>query len=687
MVDFNIRVIVDTQQATRGITQVNRNLTSIEDGLGRIRTLAAQAFAFAGLGVGVGSITRLADSFTNLQNRLRVVTDDTMQLTMATEGLLDIANRTRSSFESTVEVFSRVSLAAQELGLTQSRALAFTEGLNQAVILSGASAIEAEAGLIQLSQGLASGALRGDELRSVLEQLPIVADVIAQELGVTRGALRELGAQGAISAQTVIRAFERASDSLAEDFGRTVPTLSQSLQVLRNNFLFFIGDLNQATGLLDSLSRLILSAANNLETTAQVLASLTIAAVFNSGAAAVGIFNTALRTTLSLLRLLRRALLIGFAIEAIEELVDRYEQFNAVVRTTPATIGDAFRVAADVILNNVINIFELIGRFVTTDLVRLIVDTFSNAFAIANVRFLDILTGNFDPAALQAAFGLSFNVAFGRIADDARALLERRLLRIASDEELQAFGFGPQRLTEQERAQIPGQTVTAPEPSIFQRFGAGFTDEIERASNAVGDLGSQFQRLGQTVAEIFGPDGTLVQGIADGTAQAIVFGESFGSILANLGRQIVTDILSNLLRIGLNTGLGAVFGGGGGFLGGLFGGAGGAVGSSAPPGFSPIPAFANGGSFMVGPNTSRSIGGVDNRFVAFRARDGERVTVSTPGQQAAGGAAPQVTNTFNIDARGMSAGELNRAIDTRIRESQRIGGTLERVPSSGARVR
>ena len=149
--------------------------------------------------------------------------------------LYGLANEAYMPIEETIEIFRRIYWSLGPLNLPVSDVVAFMKRLNHAVILSGPAAINPQDCLIRLSQGLASGALRGDELRSVLEQLPIVADVIAQELGVTRGALRELGAQGAISAQTVIRAFERASDSLAEDFGRTVPTLAQSLQVLHNH--------------------------------------------------------------------------------------------------------------------------------------------------------------------------------------------------------------------------------------------------------------------------------------------------------------------------------------------------------------------------------------------------------------------------------------------------------------------
>ena len=98
-----------------------------------------------------------------------------------------IANATRSDFEATSELYARLANSSKELGVGQEQLLKFTKILNQAIVLSGASAEEAAGGIRQLAQGMASGTLRGDELNSVMENFPKVADIIAQGLGVTRG--------------------------------------------------------------------------------------------------------------------------------------------------------------------------------------------------------------------------------------------------------------------------------------------------------------------------------------------------------------------------------------------------------------------------------------------------------------------------------------------------------------------
>jgi tape measure domain-containing protein len=254
----------------RGARVVSRNIDDIgkrSKTAGSSVGLLKNAIVALGASIVVRGLVRTADAFTNIQNRLRLVTESTGQLNAVQNELLQISNRTRSAFEINADLFNRLALSTRELGLTQRDVLQLTESLNQAVIISGASATEASAGLIQLSQGLASGALRGDELRSVLEQLPAVADVIAKELGVTRGELRTLGQEGKITAEIVTQAFANAREELNERFGKTVPTIAQGFQVLRNEFISFVGVLNQATGASGGLSRLLIGIGGFIRTT------------------------------------------------------------------------------------------------------------------------------------------------------------------------------------------------------------------------------------------------------------------------------------------------------------------------------------------------------------------------------------------------------------------------------------
>lgn len=256
MATENLVIVVNE----RGARVVKGKLEDIGKGAKRAEggvTLLRRALGVLAGAAVIRSLVRTADAFTNIQNRLRLVTESTSQLNAVQNELLAISNRTRSAFETNADLFNRLALSTRELGLTQRDVLELTESLNQAVIISGASSAEASAGLIQLSQGLASGALRGDELRSVLEQLPAVADVIAKQLGVTRGELRTLGQEGKITAEVVTEAFKNAREELNDRFGRTVPTIGQAFTTLRNNLVDFVGRVAEAIGFTGGLARII----------------------------------------------------------------------------------------------------------------------------------------------------------------------------------------------------------------------------------------------------------------------------------------------------------------------------------------------------------------------------------------------------------------------------------------------
>lgn len=287
--------IVVTERGTR---EVKRNLEEVGNSAnktGGAISFLRKALLLLGATAVAKKLLDFVDVFTNLQNRIRTVTSSMAELNVLTEELFGIAQRTRSSMEATTEVFTRTALAVRELGISQKETLQFTESLNQAVLLSGATTQEATAGLIQLSQGLASGALRGDELRSVLEQLPAVADVIAKSLGVTRGELRKMGEEGRITSDVILKAFRESREELQERFSKSVVTIGQSFTVLRNSLIKTFGEFDKSIGLSQKLAKGILLIAENADILVRSLAavSITLGVVFAQ--VAVGKAITAIR--------------------------------------------------------------------------------------------------------------------------------------------------------------------------------------------------------------------------------------------------------------------------------------------------------------------------------------------------------------------------------------------------------
>lgn len=257
------RNVISTQQYADQVRRLNSAIDSTPKNTnvpvsgpssgGALSAVRAGAAA-VGIGVSASQIGGMANEFQNLENRLRYLAGGDMAKVNSLFGELQgVAQRTRGDLSATTEGFVRISLATKQMGLSTRDTMALTERLNKAITLSGATSAEAAAGMIQLSQGLASGALRGDELRSVMESLPAVADVIASGLGVTRGQLRELGAQGRITADVIVDSFKKAGSTLDKDFGNTVPTLAQSWTMFKNEMMVTVGELNKSLGITDAL--------------------------------------------------------------------------------------------------------------------------------------------------------------------------------------------------------------------------------------------------------------------------------------------------------------------------------------------------------------------------------------------------------------------------------------------------
>lgn len=281
MADFSrllVQIDATTEQLRRelaradtavGATQrsINTRLGAIDQRFARLgSTISTVGRSFVGaLGplagaLSVRQIVSYSDAWQNLQGRLKLVTSDSEDLATTTTRLFGIAQQTRVAFDDVGNLYARLARSTQELGVSQGDLLQVTQAINQAVIVSGASAQEASAGLIQLSQGLASGALRGDELRSVLEQLPRVAQAIADGLGVTIGQLRELGTTGQLTSEKVFGALLGQAGKLRDEFGRMPETVGQALTKVSNSFEFLIGNLNASTeatsGLTGALDQL-----------------------------------------------------------------------------------------------------------------------------------------------------------------------------------------------------------------------------------------------------------------------------------------------------------------------------------------------------------------------------------------------------------------------------------------------
>ncbi len=254
MTDRVIRIVVDPAGIQRGLRAGGAALQRFG---GRIRGVGQRIFtlrnALVGVvgALGVRELIRTADAYAQIQNRLRIVTDSTDELTAANERLFDIAQDTRQEFGATVELYTRASIAAGELGASQEDLFNLVEITGQALAIQGGAASEASGALRQLSQAFASGIVRAEEFNSILEGAFPLAQAAARgidEAGGSVGRLRNLVIEGKVSSEEFFRAILDGGQSLAGTFDKTIPTVSQAVINLKNSFQFLVGGIDQATG-------------------------------------------------------------------------------------------------------------------------------------------------------------------------------------------------------------------------------------------------------------------------------------------------------------------------------------------------------------------------------------------------------------------------------------------------------
>lgn len=232
------------------------------------RRVAFEAVGLTSALVAVKAAVGKADEWTNLNNRLRLVTQGQAQFAAAQTDVIRIAAAARQPLGATAELYQRIAMNQEALGLSGRDLARVVETISKTMVISGTSAAGADAALVQLGQAFASGTLRGEELNSVLEQAPALAQAIAKGLNVPIGKLRELGAAGKLSSQQVINALQSQAGAVDDAFGKMDSTVGQAMTLFNNNLQVMIGRADEAAGASKLLAAGIGALGSNLEAVA-----------------------------------------------------------------------------------------------------------------------------------------------------------------------------------------------------------------------------------------------------------------------------------------------------------------------------------------------------------------------------------------------------------------------------------
>lgn len=254
-----VQIEVDTKvgRSEAELAKIEHALNNIDKSVNK--TGESFKSMFKGIGTAIaGSLSvaylqNISTEFTTLSNKIALVTGRTRELTKVQDQLYQLSEDTRSSLDATVSTFSGLGRSLQSAGKSSEQILKATKAIQQSVAISGGANASADAAIFQLNQGLSAGVLRGEELNSVMEQAPRLAQAIADELKMTSGQLRLIAADGKLTSEVVFKALLNQSEKINKEFGTMAPTLAQSTSLLNTGVKIYINELDKGLGLSDAL--------------------------------------------------------------------------------------------------------------------------------------------------------------------------------------------------------------------------------------------------------------------------------------------------------------------------------------------------------------------------------------------------------------------------------------------------
>lgn len=309
---------LEAQRAREAARAQNENAAAQNKTADATQALTGRIKSLVGAYVGLQTVQKLvetSDQMTQIDARLQLMTGSAEAAADAQDKIYQAAQRSRGAYMDMANLVSQLGTLAPDAFSSTDELIAFAEQLQKQMAISGASGQSAQAAMVQLTQALASGTLRGDELNSVLEQTPMIAKTIAEYMGVSTGQMREMASEGAITADVVKNAMLSAAAETDAAYEQMPLTWSQ---------VWTMGS-NMALQAMQPVLDLISLAANNTERLIPIVTGLAAAVTVYAGAQTaanaatwLGVAaNRALITTMLANPFLWVAVAVGVAVGAL----------------------------------------------------------------------------------------------------------------------------------------------------------------------------------------------------------------------------------------------------------------------------------------------------------------------------------------------------------------------------------
>lgn len=583
-----IKIVVsqDGARATRrDIEGLGAGADKATRSLGGLGTALKAAVA----GAAVRETIRIADGYTDLSNQVRFATKSEREMIAVRKELFDVSNQNRALVDATADTYGKLRLSTQALSLSQREVIQLTDTLSKATIVSGASNDNAANSLRQLGQGMAAGALRGDELNSVLENTPYIAEVIAKSVGKDIGAIRQMGAEGKITGKVIYEAFKGARQEIVERFGKTVPSVSQSITVMKNVVTELVGEIDGATGSTASLSKNIIAFAEDLrEAIPQlkiVISQLTDLSNIkgpgdwffemfgDQGVSKLEFWSLGLAAIKESIAALTNMPSLGVT-RALDEAGARYQAFMRDLAGAKAVrLGAGFGRAPGTAPP------DELGEKPTG--IRPSMAPAAKGATVQSIladlqRENELMRMGNEQRKIEERIDQARSQLKGKLSAQQEAnirfqLEENRVLEVTNEsiEEQLKLELELMELEErhrQERGEIAARRAAEVAAIGAEARQAAIDGTPDGAMNVMGqEFLANVRTVGQELALIFGPGGTLQQGmhgvvgsLSDAIGYSIAFGRSWNDTaeaIQNIGRSIIAEIISSLIRIPIQMGI------------------------------------------------------------------------------------------------------------------------------------
>lgn len=204
-----------------------KKVKSVWSSMGGIIKSAIAAFS-------AKQVIELADSMTTTRARLDLMNDGLQTTAELQDMIMESANRSRASYQTTADAVAKMGIMAGDAFSSNEELIAFSELINKQFTIAGTSAAGIDAAMLQLTQAMSSGVLRGEELNSIFEQAPTIIQTIADYLGVPIGKIREMAAEGQITSTIVKNAMLSSADEINAKFESMPMTFAQVWTIAKN---------------------------------------------------------------------------------------------------------------------------------------------------------------------------------------------------------------------------------------------------------------------------------------------------------------------------------------------------------------------------------------------------------------------------------------------------------------------